>query len=84
MKNIWSKLSIPDVTEHEVTKKEINNAIEIHLSKQHTFMKDMNVEQCAKARRVKHFMINCEGQMRLHYRGREECVKCRVQYRGQG
>ena len=84
VKNIWSKLSIPDVTEHEVTKKEINNAIEIHLSKQHTFMKDMNVVQCAKAMRVKHFMMNCEGQIRLHYRGREECVKCRLSKGVQG
>ena len=99
VKKICRELSIPDVTEHEVTKEEINDAIEIHhlknlkeemgdkekykeiknqdLRKPQTFMKDMNLEQCAIAMQVKCFMINCAGNMRSHYRGREECVKCR-------
>ena len=93
MKNICSEISIPDVTEHKVTKKEINDAIEINhlknlkeemgdkekykeiknqdLRKSHTFMKDMNLEQCAIDMRVKCFMISCTGNMRSHYRGQE-------------
>ena len=106
VKKICSELGIPDVTEHEVTKEEINDAIEIHhlknlkeemgdkekykemknqdLRKPQPFMKEMNLEQCAIAMRVKCFMINCAGNMRAHYRGREECVKCRPSQGVQG
>ena len=103
VKKICREICIPDVTENEVTKEEIHDAIEIHhlkylkeemgdkekykemkkedLRKPQTFMKEMNLEQCAIAMRIKCYMINCAGNMRAHYRGREECVKCRP---GQG
>ena len=48
------------------------------LRKPEQFMKEVNLEQCAIAMRVKTYMINCAGNMRGRYRGREECGKCRL------
>ena len=40
------------------------------------FMQELSLEECCIAMRIKCFMIDCVGNMRNRYRGREECLKC--------
>ena len=100
MKEICRTLQIPDITENNVTREEVKDALDIHhlknlkeemgdkvkyrdmknedLRKPQQFMRELNLEQCAIAMRVKTYMINCAGNMKGRYRGREECGKCRL------
>ena len=43
----------------------------------HSCLKEMNLEECCMAMRIKCFMIDCAGNMAARYRGREECLLCR-------
>ena len=40
-------------------------------------LKEMSMEECCMAMRIKCFMIDCAGNMAARYRGREECLLCR-------
>ena len=100
VKKICKTLGMEDVSHTEITKDEINDALEIHhmknlreemgdkikysemnnidTRKPQTFMKEMNLEECCVAMRIKCLMIDCAGNMRARYRGRETCLKCRL------
>ena len=49
------------------------------LRKPQKFFMEMNMEECAVAMRIKCFMVDCAGNMRARYKGREICIKCRLQ-----
>ena len=42
------------------------------------FFEKLNIEECCIAMRIKCFMIDCAGNMRSRYKGREICMKCRL------
>ena len=48
------------------------------LRKPQKWLEELNLEECCIAMRLKCFMIDCAGNMRARYKGREECIKCRL------
>ena len=94
---ICKTIGIQDITIENVTKEEVEDAVDIYnlkttkeemgdkveykdmkkedFRKPQSFLKDMNLEQCSVAMRLKCFMIDCPGNMRTKYKGREECLR---------
>ena len=98
--DICKKIGISDITEEDITKEELEDALEIYnlkitkeemgdkdkyremknedLRKPQKFLEDMNLEQCSVAMRVKCYMVDCPGNMRAKYKGREICLRCKL------
>jgi hypothetical protein len=103
---ICQKIGMGDLSEEDVTKEEMEDAIEIYnlkmtkeemgdkqkyreiknedIRKPQIFLKEMNLEQCSVAMRLKCFMIDCPGNMRAKYKNREVCLRCKLKPGFQG
>ena len=57
-------------------KKKYQNIKIEDVKKPQDFLQDLNMEECCVAMRIKCFMIDCSGNMRSKYKGREVCLKC--------
>ena len=57
-------------------KKKYQNIKNEDFRKPQDFMQDLNMEECCVAMRIKCYMIDCAGNMRSKYKGREVCLKC--------
>ena len=97
---ICKSIGIKDITIENVTKEEVEDALDMYnlkstkeemgdkvkykdmkkedFRKPQSFLKEMNLEQCSVAMRLKCFMIDCPGNMRNKYKGREECIRCKL------
>ena len=51
------------------------------IRKPHKILQEMNIVECSIAMRVICFMIDCPGNMRAEYKGREVCLKCKLKVR---
>lgn len=104
--DICIKIGIRDITEVDVTKEEMEDALETYnvkltkeemgekikyhemknedIRKPQKFLEEMNLEECSIAMRVKSFMVDCPGNMRARYKGREDCLRCKLKPEFQG
>ena len=104
--DICQKIGISDITQEDVSKEELEDALEIYnlkttkeemgdkqkykemkhedIRKPQKFLQEMNLEECSVAMRVKCYMVDCPGNMRAKYKGREICLKCKLKPEFQG
>ena len=65
-------------------KKKYVNMKNDDIRKPQKFLEEMNIEECSVAMRVKCFMVDCPGNMKARYKGREVCLKCKLKPGFQG
>ena len=93
----WSSLETKEEMEDaletynlKLTKEEMDDKIKYHemknedIRKLQKFLEEMNLEECSIAMRVKSFMVDCPGNMRARYNGREDCLRCKLKPEFQG
>ena len=54
------------------------------IRKPQKFIEKMNIEECSLAMRVKCFMVDCPGNMKARYKGREVCLTWKLKHGFQG
>ena len=106
VQDICKKVGIRDISEEDVTKEEMEDALVTYnlkltkeemgdklkyqemknedIRKPQKFLEEMNLEECSIAMRVKCFMMDCPGNMRARYKGRETCLRCKLKPEFQG
>ena len=65
-------------------KKKYVNMKNDDIRKPQKFLEEMNIEECSVAMRVKCVMVDCPGNMKARYKGREVCLKCKLKPGFQG
>ena len=106
VQEICKKIGIRDISEEDVTKEEMEDALatynlkltneemgnklkyqemkNVDIRKPQKFLEHMNLEEYSIAMRVKCFMVDCPGNMRARYKGREACLRCTLKPEFQG